>query len=192
MPSARSILRGCSDWDGFCRRADALSNKAKGDAFELLVKLYLQIDPQYRTKLRSVWLYDETPAKVRKHLRLPARDMGIDLVAETNDREYWAIQAKYRTAARRRLAFRELSTFAALTYTTCRNFDYALVCTTTDRISRQLEELPDRIGVRSSEVWLELPPDFFRQVRARLAEKTPKIQPLKPRPHQKRAIQNAV
>ena len=44
---------------------------------------------------------------------------GIDLVAETRDGEYWAIQAKYRTDPRRRLAFRDLSTFAALTYTTC-------------------------------------------------------------------------
>jgi predicted helicase len=117
--------------------------------------------------------------------------MGIDLVAETKDREYWAIQVKYRTDAKKRLSFRDLATFTALTYTTCHNFDYALVCTTTDRVTHLLEGLPGKVGFRTSEVWLELPPAFFRQARARLAKKTPRIEPLKPRPHQRQAIANA-
>jgi hypothetical protein len=84
-------------------------------------------------------------------------------------RKYWAIQAKYRAERSRSLTFRELSTFAALAYASCRNVDYALICTTTERVSRELEGRPRRIGFRTSEVWQGLGKDFFRQVHALLA-----------------------
>jgi predicted helicase len=112
-PTPDQILRKCRNRLDFCSLVDPFqTTKAKGDAFERLVQLYLAIDPQYRTKLRKVWLYDEVPQKVRRHRRLPARDKGIDLIAETEEGRYRAIQAKYRAEASRSLTFRELSTFA--------------------------------------------------------------------------------
>ena len=95
------------------------------------------MEPEYRTTPKKVWLLDEVPQKVRRHLRLPSRDKGIDLIAETKDGHYWAIQAKYRTETRKGLAFRELSTFAALGGASCQNIEYALVCTTTERVARE-------------------------------------------------------
>ena len=34
---------------------------------------------------------------LKKKLNLPNTDEGIDLIAETFDKEYWAIQCKFRS-----------------------------------------------------------------------------------------------
>jgi predicted helicase len=56
------------------------------------VKAYLLLEPEYASKLKQVWLHREVPGTVAEKLKLPGGDQGIDIVAETNDREFWAVQ----------------------------------------------------------------------------------------------------
>ena len=70
-------------------RNDSFSEHQKGIRFERLVKSWLLSDPRYNT-LSEVWLWEEFPA--RKDFG--GKDTGIDLVAKTEDGEYWAIQCK--------------------------------------------------------------------------------------------------
>ena len=72
------------------------TKKEKGDIFELITKYYLLINPIYKTKLKKVWLLNEVPSEIKNYLNLPDNDEGIDLIAQTKDDEYWAIQCKYR------------------------------------------------------------------------------------------------
>ena len=60
---------------------------ARGQQFERICKWYLLNDPGYRSQLKRVWLWDEWPGR-------KGQDAGIDLVAETHERDLWAIQAK--------------------------------------------------------------------------------------------------
>jgi predicted helicase len=76
-----------------------------------LTKHYLLLNPTYKTQLTQVWLLDEVPENVRKALKLPDRDQGIDLIAKTKLGGYWAIQCRYRTGKVRSLTWREISTF---------------------------------------------------------------------------------
>ncbi|MCL2570019.1 MAG: DEAD/DEAH box helicase family protein [Firmicutes bacterium] len=71
-------------------RADAFSERDKGSRFERLMKAYLQTDPKYKGQLKNVWLWEEFFAKEQ----FGKMDIGIDLVAETVDGQYWAIQSK--------------------------------------------------------------------------------------------------
>jgi predicted helicase len=90
-----SVLASVRSWEEFRRHADPLTTtKAKGDAFEALVKAYLLLEPEYASKLKHVWLHCEVPRTVAEKLKLPGSDKGIDLVAETNDGEFWAVQCK--------------------------------------------------------------------------------------------------
>lgn len=70
-------------------RKDAFSERDKGDRFERLIQAYLYTDPKY-THLSKIWLWSEFP--YRKDFG--SHDVGIDLVAQTADGEYWAIQCK--------------------------------------------------------------------------------------------------
>ncbi|MER0442446.1 type ISP restriction/modification enzyme [Emticicia sp. W12TSBA100-4] len=71
-------------------RKAAFSERDKGDKFERTMKAFLQTDPNYAYKFKSVWLWNDFPA--RKDFG--GKDTGIDLVALTNEGDYWAIQCK--------------------------------------------------------------------------------------------------
>ena len=71
-------------------RKISFSEHDKGNRFERLMQAYLQTDPQFTPKLKKVWLWNEFPGKED----FGGKDTGIDLIAKTFDREYWAIQCK--------------------------------------------------------------------------------------------------
>lgn len=189
--SALSALKKCKSWEEFKSLLGNLPSKGKGDCFEELVQNYLQLEPKYSTKLQDVWLLKEVPAKIKKRLNLPGSDEGIDLIAQTREGTFWAIQCKYRGDDSKSLTRRELSTFTDLAFTVCNGIDLALVCTTADRFSHKLTLYGDRIGFVTGEEWRKLDAAFFRRLRSRLAGRVTLPKRLSPRPHQKRAIKNA-
>jgi len=179
-----NILRNCNSWQDFKAQLQPLTGRQKGDCFEALTKNFLQLHPNYVTKLKEVWFLSEVPAHVREHLNLPGPDEGIDLIAETKDGEYWAVQCKYREDEERSLTRRELSTFIELAFVVCNNISLALVCTTADRFSYRLQRY-DKLSLRG------LDAEFFHRLHSLLEGEITPPEPLKPRPHQERAIRNA-
>lgn len=185
------IIEKSHDWSTFKRLLEYLSSKEKGDAFEAFVKLYLTYDPIYATELRHVWLLKEVPSKIREYLNLPVRDMGIDIIVETYEGKYWAVQCKYRTSIEGTLNWKQdISTFAGLAFSVCRNISFGLICTTGEKYSRLLDN-QDNIGICTSEVWDTLDSNFFDVIRAALVGKVSTRERFKPRPHQERAISKA-
>ncbi|MCX6729192.1 MAG: DEAD/DEAH box helicase family protein, partial [Candidatus Saccharibacteria bacterium] len=86
-------------------RKISFSERDKGDRFERLIQAYLYTDPKY-THLTKIWLWSEFP--YRKDFG--GHDVGIDLVAQTAEGEYWAIQCKcYREDSR--ISKEEVDTF---------------------------------------------------------------------------------
>ncbi len=71
-------------------RKISFSERDKGDRFERLMQAYLLTDPKYTSLLKKVWLWSEFHGKND----LGGGDTGIDLVAQTFDGDYWAIQCK--------------------------------------------------------------------------------------------------
>lgn len=71
-------------------RDESISQRDKGNKFELLMQRYLKTDPIYASTLSEVWLWDDFFAKNQ----FGGKDVGIDLVAETTGGSFWAIQCK--------------------------------------------------------------------------------------------------
>jgi predicted helicase len=71
-------------------RKAAFSERDKGDRFERLMQAYLLSTPEYAHRFKKVWLWNEFPGKKD----FGGKDTGIDLVALTNQGDYWAIQCK--------------------------------------------------------------------------------------------------
>lgn len=65
------------------------SERDKGDRFERLMQAYLYTDPKY-AHLKKIWLWGDFPFRTD----FGSHDVGIDLVAQTTEGEYWAIQSK--------------------------------------------------------------------------------------------------
>ena len=167
------------------------SNQSKlaGDIFEYLTKLYLETAPQYKTKLKKVYLLNEVPTTLKKKINLPDTDEGIDLIAVTNDDEYWAIQCKYRSDPNQTLTIKEdLATFNNLAFTYCKNISHGIVCATVSKPPKKIKLLKS-IGFETLETWLALDDsDLFSQIKAKASGKVIKPKPLSPRPHQVAAI----
>src|SRR4051812_19917524 len=102
------IIADATSWSDFGNSLLRLSKSQQGAAFERLTQLLLQTQPEYQSKLKHVWLLSEVPEKVRAKLRLPQLDEGIDLVAETHEGTFWAIQSKFRRDRDNTLTRKEL------------------------------------------------------------------------------------
>jgi predicted helicase len=71
-------------------RKVSFSERDKGTRFERLIQTFLKTVPWYEGKFRHVWLWNEFPYRQN----IGGKDTGIDLVAETVEGDFWAIQCK--------------------------------------------------------------------------------------------------
>ena len=184
------FIASCPSWEDFWQRTRQLSKGEMGRAFERLVQLYLQTEPEYRTILRQVWLLREVPPDVCKRLDLPSRDEGIDLIACTNHGEYWAIQSKFRSQRYKPLNRRELGTFSSLAFNTCSNIALAVVAHTCSKpvSKRHLMRNTVEIGL---DRWQSLDQKAWRLIVAKLKGRSARPEIRRPKPHQQEAISAA-
>ena len=186
-----SALVSVHSWADLQKKWSLFTAKEKGDRFEELTQVYLQSEPEYLTKLKHVWRLEEVPVNIAKKLNLPATDKGIDLVAETHEGEYWAIQCKYRQNTDQQLTHTDISTFTILTFQACKGFSFALVCSTTERVTSLYRD-EERIGFCALDVWQELDREFFTKLRNKLTDKIVKLEPRTEFPHQSAAVKDGV
>jgi len=71
-------------------RKFSFSERDKGERFEHLMQAYLQTDPKYAYQFKHVWMWSDFPYR----RDFGGNDTGIDLVAQTHEGDYWAIQCK--------------------------------------------------------------------------------------------------
>jgi superfamily II DNA or RNA helicase len=168
--------------------------KLAGSIFEYLTKLFLEVSPEYKTKLRKVYLLNEIPTAIKRKLKLPNTDEGIDLIAETFDNEYWAIQCKFRSDKTETLKVKgDLATFNNLAFTFCKNISHGLIAATVNRPPQKKQLL--NVGYILLNEWLKLDRDggeLFNQIKAKSVGKIVKPKKLSPRPHQKEAISKTI
>ena len=66
---------------------NSLNSKTKGIQFEHFVKWFLVNDPEWKTQVEQIWLWDEWPDRW-------GADCGIDLIFQHKNGDIWAVQAK--------------------------------------------------------------------------------------------------
>lgn len=71
-------------------RSQSFSEHHKGERFERLMQAFLRTSPLYSSLFKQVWMWEDFPA--RKDFG--GKDIGIDLVAETIEGDFWAVQCK--------------------------------------------------------------------------------------------------
>ena len=171
--------------------------KKAGDIFESVVKYYLLTNSKYKSTLINVWLLEEVPASVKLKLNLPDSDEGIDLIAETKNGNFWAIQAKYRSDPNETLTIGgkgSLATFYNLAFGYCKNISHGLVFTTVNKPPKKIK-LINHIGFETLESFLSLDDNENEEWKALLATSIGKIikpKKMEPRPHQVEAINKAI
>jgi predicted helicase len=192
---AIKLIQECAQWSDFEEAVSGLSNSAKGRAFEELTRLYLSTNPLYSTKINSLWHHEEIPADVVHDLGLQHPEIGIDLLAETQDGSYWAIQCKYRQPHSSNLSYQEVSTFLSISERekTYRKLSHRLICTSANDISYRISKShPDKLGCITHADFACLGREEFEHIKCIINGGMYRPVARTPRSHQKEAIRSCV
>ena len=178
-----------NSWQDFKNELDTLNDKQKGDAFELLTKIYFEIDHKYNN-YENIWLLSEVPQKDREIIGLESRDLGIDLIAKKGN-EYHAIQCKYRTDKDKSLSFRDVSTFLA-NLGGYEKLTGGYLCSSAVSTTKNYDDIKKKpVSKILHDTWCNLDEEFFNRVRKYLKRERYSPSPYYPRPHQEKATNQA-
>lgn len=169
--SFNRLIYDCKSWAELDKKLSKLTHSNKdaeaGEIFAIVVKLFFQTDPVYRTKISNVWLEKDVPTKLRNKINLPPTDEGIDLILETKEKKVWSVQAKYRSDPDAMLKFtgeKSLSTFTSLSFFTCNEISHGLVCATINKPPKKIHLLPKKknktVGFILRDIWDGLDDDI--------------------------------
>lgn len=156
----------------------------KGIQFEHFVKWFLKNDPQWKTQVEEVWLWDEYPERW-------GPDCGIDLVFRCKDGDICAVQAKCYDE-KYSITKKDVDTF--LSESSRQGIDRRLLIASTNQVGRNARQVCD---AQEKPVTLYLLADFnkaaidYPRNLSGLNNAKPKKLP-KPRRHQKTAIKDVL
>jgi predicted helicase len=133
------------------------------------------------------------PDTVLRHLEISDKDLGIDLVAESKG-EYHAIQCKYHGNPERNVQFKEVSTFLSY-YNSRDKFTHAVICSNANDLSKNLIQVIDQgksVTSILAEQFTGMSQELFDAIKGKIEEKEVNLAPFQPRPHQQKAINDAI
>jgi predicted helicase len=194
MTPATNIILKLNSWSEFEGSLCTLSRKEKGDAFEELTRLHLLSDPIFTTKLQHVWHHTDIPQRVIDELGLMQPEIGVDLVAQTRDGDYWAIQCKFHQDPTVNVGYGELKSFFGITERrqTYGRLSHRLICTSANGVSDNVTKAhPDKLGYLTSAEFSALGPEQFSAFHSLIEGERPTLVAYSPMSHQKTAIAKA-
>jgi len=177
-------------------RKVAFSERDKGTRFECLMKAFLKTYPIYQTIIRQVYLWSEFPCRTQ----FGGKDTGIDLVIETYNDKYWAVQCKcYQETTR--IDKPEVDTFLSTSGKHFKDlngndvaFSHRLWISTTNKWTAVAEDtlknqIPAVQKINLTE--LENAPVDWEELDKGLYGEKARVEKKNPRPHQKLALAKA-
>lgn len=169
------------------------NERDKGTAFEKLIKIYLENEPKYNALLSKVWTWKEFP------YRENVGDTGIDLVAETYENDFWAIQCKFYDEAYN-ITKGDVDTFLSTSSKFFyvdgkqKKFSYRLIASSTNHYNHNAEETLQNqdppVGKLGLNDLLESQIDWEKYSLA--SQNIPIIQKKSPREDQDKAIKKVI
>lgn len=112
----------------------SIDSKTRGHQFENFVKWFLKNDPEWKTQVVDIWLWNEWPLRW-------GPDCGIDLVFSHINGELWAVQAKC-ISPDREIKKSEIDSF--ISESNDEIFQARLLISTTDGLGRNARQVIER------------------------------------------------
>ena len=194
-PDVKRPILESNNWSEFRRNIGKLDEdrfkKIKGDIFELITSLYFVNNPIYTTKLTNLWRSTNIPIQILDLLDLKKPEIGVDLLAESNDGTYWAIQCKYKQDIRENISYGDLRSFFSITERpqTRSKLSLRLISCSTLDISKQIFNANhDNLGLISYSEFSQIEEEEFEKYKKILDNQKIILEKYNPKPHQKNAL----
>ena len=91
------VLNKKTSWDGISAALKGINKKdpvIAGKLFEHICRHYYRYF--YDREFPQIWLFEDIPFNLRSQLGLSGGDYGVDLLIQTTDKKYVAVQCKFR------------------------------------------------------------------------------------------------
>jgi len=157
MSIANHILDS-QNYQEFLNKTSKLINKGnwkknrlgKDVSFELLTKILLLIHPSFKNiQVTKVWHETEIPLRIKKEINYPEEktDDGIDLIFQTKENKFGAVQCKFLSDIKNRPkigGIGGLSTFFNLAEVKCKKIEYLFVFSTSINPPKKIRLVPKK------------------------------------------------
>jgi len=189
-PSETALKRfvsRCGGWANFNQRLQTIPLSEAGKLFEVFCKYYFLAEPTVKDDYRNVWLFRELPSAIKQKLNLGQIEHGVDLVLESTDGKFAAVQCKYRKNEKSRLSWSKDKISNLFGYAS--HADQFIVFTNASEIDSVSKSRAPHFSFFNNGDLLHIKGETFRAVEKLLAGRPlPKPKKLSPFDHQKQAI----
>lgn len=189
----KNIFSKINNYNDFYYTCAPLTRQIKGDMFEILTYFVFIFCPEYKNLVQKIWFYDDIPYEIKKELKLPKRDHGIDLLLQINGK-FVPIQCKFKRNINKNVTWKEIGTFCALSFAKHNKTQEAYLVTNTYGVNINIQE-SDKIKLIIGEFFNDLPDIFFTKINDWFNDKK-NNEPIyiikKPRNYQNECIQKCV
>lgn len=183
-----NILQKLNKFEDIYEISKNLSNKQKGDIFEIITYFIFRLHPNYKNITKNIYLFCDIPPHLLKNLNIPDKDKGIDLVWETIDNEFYAIQCKFRSNVDIIVPWKDLSTFVGLTHGVGK-FSKGIYVTNTYGLNEEIINSDKTISIYG-DFFKSLPENFFNLIKSYINNTKLIYNAFTPRDYQNEIINN--
>lgn len=187
--SLKELIQDVASWpalyDNLIGLEDDKNHSKAGLVFEVFCKYWLL---SYQNEFEQVYLYNEVPHELKKKLRLPDVDHGIDLIAIQNNKSV-GIQVKFRKDQSKKLSWSKDKLSNLIAFNQLDSHMVISNCSGIDKTTRRQGKAFQKLLINDL---LELDQNDFSKIKASINKKKIKHKLLKPRAHQIKAIKSVV
>jgi len=144
----KSTIKQCNTYDEFDDKLKDLTTDEKGKYFEYFCDLFFTFDNKWANLIKNSWLLKDASFKIKEKLNIPSnKDIGIDIILETFNNEFYAVQCKYRKNINKEISWNELSTFFGLTFGISGKFKKGIFISNTINPNKYIDKCPNVINI---------------------------------------------
>ena len=142
--SNEKLILKSNNWNDLKIKIISFNKTKQGEIFEDFSEYLIKTNPLfYNYAIKNIWnfRYREIPINVLNYLNLAPEDEGIDLIVETKDQKYLAIQCKFHGNDNYSLSRNDLATCLDTTFNIGKNIEGLYIISNCNSYSFKFDKL---------------------------------------------------
>jgi predicted helicase len=192
--SNEKIILTSNSWNDLKNKIVKFNKTKQGEIFEDFSEYLIKTNPLfYNYNIKKIWNFRhrEIPIDVLKYLNLAPEDEGIDLIIETKDLRYLAIQCKFHENDNYSISRNDLATCLDTTFNIGKNIESLFIISNCNSYSFKFDKLnypQGKISFLLNDFITENEEEKLDNIKKYILNKKIVFKPIKPAKYQEKSI----
>ena len=192
--SNEKIILNSNNWNDLKKSIVKFHKTKQGEIFEDFSEYLIKTNPLfYNYNIKNIWnfRYREIPINVLKYLNLAPEDEGIDLIIETKDYKYLAVQCKFHKNDDYSISRNDLATCLDTTFNIGKNIENLFIISNCNSYSFKFDKLNyphGKISFLLNDFITENEKEKFKNIKSLILGKKIIFKPVIPAKYQNKSI----